>query len=96
MPQNYGLAETNILYRNHSQNIINLMEEWWEMIKNYSKRDQLSFTYILWKNGITLENKRIMNSKTDYKNFLVFKHVKRRTEVSEDIKEKENILETIN
>jgi hypothetical protein len=25
------------------------MEKWWEMILNYSKRDQLSFNYIVWK-----------------------------------------------
>ena len=25
------------------------MEKWWEMILNYSKRDQLSFNYIMWK-----------------------------------------------
>jgi hypothetical protein len=25
------------------------MEKWWEMILNYSRRDQLSFNYIAWK-----------------------------------------------
>ena len=25
------------------------MEKWWEMIKDYSKRDQLSFNYVFWK-----------------------------------------------
>ena len=28
------------------------MESWWEEIKYNSKRDQLSFNYVAWKNGL--------------------------------------------
>lgn len=51
-PRNNGLIQSNILVRNHNNNeCIFLMENWWEMIKKYSKRDQLSFNYIFWKYG---------------------------------------------
>ena len=78
MPKYYGLAEDNLIFRKHCDKTAKLMDEWWYMVENYSKRDQLSFMYILWKNGITLENKKIDNVKTDYKNFLLFRHKKQR------------------
>lgn len=52
-PKNYGLYEANIIYRHHNnEKIIALNEEWWYFIKNFAKRDQLSLTYICWKNNI--------------------------------------------
>lgn len=49
-PHNYGLSETNIIYRKHNDSLVkNLSQKWWYMILNYSKRDQLSLYYILWK-----------------------------------------------
>lgn len=52
-PANYGLNETNFIYRKHNTpEIITMMEEWWTFIKDFSKRDQLSLSYILWKHGI--------------------------------------------
>lgn len=51
-PKNYGLFETNVLFRQHNnEHIISLMNEWWGFIEKYSRRDQLSFTYVLWKNN---------------------------------------------
>lgn len=77
MPKNYGFAETNILYRKHNkQNIQNCMELWWEMVKNYSKRDQLSFTYALWKNDIKPKDINIDNTRLDVNNFYLFPHRK--------------------
>lgn len=52
-PRKFGLYEANILFRKHSdKKVIKLMEDWWEMINNYSRRDQLSLTYCIWKNNI--------------------------------------------
>ncbi len=52
MPMNFGLTENNILIRRHNKSeIINLDEEWWKMF-NYSRRDQLSLTYLFWKKNI--------------------------------------------
>ncbi len=54
-PKDYGLFETNIIYRQHNNNqIIKIMEDWWYWVENYSKRDQLSLTYVLWKNNFRI------------------------------------------
>ena len=49
-PQNAGLHETNVVYRNHNDRGIAYFDKmWWNCIDNYSRRDQLSFDYVLWK-----------------------------------------------
>jgi len=51
-PQNNGLATNPIIIRDHYDSmVIKNMEDWWTEIKYNSKRDQLSFNYIAWKNG---------------------------------------------
>jgi len=51
-PKNYGLGENNILLRKHNNdNVIKLMNDWWEELNSQTKRDQLSMAYVLWKNG---------------------------------------------
>jgi len=50
-PKNNGLATNPIIIRNHHNlDVIKNMEDWWLEIKHNSKRDQLSFNYIAWKN----------------------------------------------
>ena len=52
-PENNGQARnTVILRRHHNQNIIKTMEDWWTEVKYGSKRDQLSFPYVAWKNQL--------------------------------------------
>ena len=48
-PIHNGLFETSILYRRNNTVVNNFDDLWWECINNYSKRDQLSFNYVLWK-----------------------------------------------
>lgn len=51
-PKHYGLFETNVIIRKHNDALCkDIMESWWEEIDKFTKRDQLSFTYSLWKNG---------------------------------------------
>ena len=50
-PKNNGLSETNILLRKHNE-MQDTLDLWWRMIRVYSKRDQLSFNYALWKTGV--------------------------------------------
>ena len=51
-PKNNGLATNPIILRNHNDSdVIKTMEDWWNEIKYNSRRDQLSFNYIAWKNG---------------------------------------------
>lgn len=49
-PRNNGLTETGILFRKHNE-IGTMLDLWWSMIERFSKRDQLSFNYALWKTG---------------------------------------------
>ena len=51
-PHDNGLTETNILFRLH-QKTIHFDQLWWQCIEKYSRRDQLSFDYVLWKTGIS-------------------------------------------
>lgn len=52
-PQDIGLFETGLFYRIHHNDKVALFNQlWWECIEKYSKRDQLSCNYALWKLGL--------------------------------------------
>ena len=48
-PKNNGLFETNVFYRRHTELVARMDIFWWQCIEEYSKRDQLSCNYVLWK-----------------------------------------------
>lgn len=49
-PCNHGLCETNVVFRKHHTRSVREADDlWWRCISNYSRRDQLSFNYVLWK-----------------------------------------------
>lgn len=49
-PIENGLIESGIIFRYHNEeSIIRVMEDWWNEVLHYSKRDQLSFNYVCWK-----------------------------------------------
>jgi hypothetical protein len=55
MPENFGLWENTVIYRKHNQeNIIKLDEEWWEQLRKFTIRDQVSLPYCIWKSGIKI------------------------------------------
>lgn len=57
MPDNFGLIETNFIVRKHMNfKCIELMENWWNNILKWSKRDQLSLPYVIWKSGYTMHD----------------------------------------
>ena len=85
MPRLYGFAENNIIYRKHNQqNIKNIMDEWWYMVSHYSKRDQLSLVYLLWKYGIDVKDITFKNARLNYKNFALFAHKKNRETIKRE------------
>lgn len=49
-PRGNGLAENTIIVRKH-ENVREVSESWWQEILKWSKRDQLSFNYVCWKQG---------------------------------------------
>ena len=52
-PKDHGLCETNVVYRKHGDSLIRRVDDsWWRCIDQHSRRDQLSFNYVLWKLGV--------------------------------------------
>ena len=52
-PENNGLFETGFFIRNNKDSEIkNLMDNWWKEIQHFSRRDQLSINYLVWKYDI--------------------------------------------
>ena len=53
-PNNFGFFECTLLIRRHNaKTCINIMEDWWKEFYYGARRDQLSFMYAVWKNGLT-------------------------------------------
>lgn len=51
-PDHFGLNENNVIWRRHCPLVEKVDDEWWWWITNYSYRDQFSYMYCLWNNGI--------------------------------------------
>ncbi len=52
-PRGIGTWETRVLFRLHSNSKIKQLDTlWWWCIENFSRRDQYSFQYVLWKLGM--------------------------------------------
>lgn len=65
-PSNNGLFWCGFLARKHNR-IININELWWDEINKYSKRDQISFPFVLYK--YNLRPNMLVLSPYDYKNY---------------------------
>jgi hypothetical protein len=57
-PEHFGLVETGLLVRRHTQAVMDLNELWWEQILRYSRRDQVSLPYASWKLGVSINRVR--------------------------------------
>ncbi len=98
-PKNLGLTENGMIVREHNKPlVIKTMEDWWQEIINYSKRDQLSFSFVSWKNKLPYtfldENIRIEDGffyKRDHK----MKGLKRIKQLIKDNKHKNRFLKFI-
>lgn len=57
-PENFGLCEaTVIVYDLKNLNARKIAEQWWkEYLRSDTKRDQIPFPYVLWKNGFTIND----------------------------------------
>lgn len=52
-PKNNGLCETGVFFRRHSDKKVKEFDRiWWSIIDRYSRRDQYSVNYSLWKTGL--------------------------------------------
>jgi hypothetical protein len=61
-PKNQGLFSTGFIVRRNNKNVANFNEIWWDEVKNYSARDQLSQVYSAWKCGLRIDNINIGSS----------------------------------
>ncbi len=67
--------ETNVLFRVHSNDRVKSLDElWWDCIAHYSRRDQLSFPYTLWRTGV--ECPYCLSDHENARNSSLFKYVK--------------------
>ena len=67
MPRHYGLLECNVIARKHNEMCKTIMEEWWKEFMQYSKRDQISLPYVLYKHHIDVKDIATMGENV-YKN----------------------------
>jgi len=54
-PEHNGMAETSILIRRHTPEVIEFSRRWWAEIIRDTHRDQLSFNVICWELGMEYE-----------------------------------------
>lgn len=77
-PPQFGMVEATIIVTDLKNEVARrILEDWWiEFATTFSKRDQLSFPYVVWKNGFTMSdigclgNDEYMNPK-----FRIYRHV---------------------
>lgn len=66
-PEHFGMVATGLIIRNHgNKEIVNFTQKWWEQVRLCSKRDQLSFNYILWKYPLDINIMDFNNIITNY------------------------------
>lgn len=53
-PEHFGMLECNVLVRRHNNVCKKLMDEWWTEFMKFSKRDQMSLPYVIYKNNISI------------------------------------------
>ena len=57
MPEHYGMTTCNVIVRDHENPIVlKLMNDWWKEFMTNCRRDQLSFPYVAWKNGVDMSD----------------------------------------
>ncbi|MDT9302518.1 MAG: tetratricopeptide repeat protein [Limnospira sp. PMC 1281.21] len=53
LPSEWGMIESGVLIRRHNNSSVRKFNElWWKEIDTYSKRDQLSVMFVLWKTNL--------------------------------------------
>jgi hypothetical protein len=57
-PKNWGLVQSGLIIRKNTEDVSYFCNLWWEEIQRGSKRDQLSFNYVLWRYTIPV---RVIN-----------------------------------
>lgn len=84
MPEKFGLPQTCIIIRWHNDPMCVKFEDmWWNEVSRHSHRDQLSFSYVMWKlgkDGVKFLDKNIYQSNVFYRWFVHFPDSKSKNE----------------
>lgn len=73
-PKNNGLVASGILYRKHNDpKVIALMNAWWAEINLKSRRDQLSFNYVCWKENFEYDQCKLSYRGNEFFEYLPHK-----------------------
>lgn len=81
-PKNNGLAQTNVMIRNHKDDgVSSLCEHWWSYLKKYSHRDQTVFNYVLWKFPNLAKKVNIFSARSLFTDFGFYSHGTKETSV---------------
>ena len=59
-PRHNGLYESGVLFRKNDVGVVQLNEEWWNVILHHTRRDQLALNYLLWKRDSSVLIRRIL------------------------------------
>lgn len=66
-PAHNGLIESAVLVRElKDDRVVRLMEAWWQEVLHGSKRDQLSFNYVCWKNDFVYDSTDLYINANNY------------------------------
>jgi GT2 family glycosyltransferase len=96
MPEKAGLISSGIVLRkNSSEQIKEFNEKWWKQVETFSNRDQISFSYVSWKENLKYSCMPMNIYKNKY--FQFNKHVIKESvsSFSEIIEIKENRIEEL-
>jgi len=52
LPEHWGLAETRIVIRRNTPEIVALNEAWWDELRRHSARDQIALPFVCWQAGL--------------------------------------------
>jgi len=89
-PRKMGLFETCVTFRKHSHPlVIKIMHEWWFWVEQYSRRDQLSLTYVLWKNKYKIDPLSSVSYR--YSSNIKFRYESSHVTIEELMKQKEEL-----
>lgn len=62
MPENFGSVICSILIREHNNFICRkIMEDWWNQVEQFSRKDQIAFPYVIWKNNYSMNDVATLN-----------------------------------
>ena len=74
-PHDMGLISAGVLVRRHNEeDVIRTMECWWNEIKEYSSNDQVSYSYVAWKQRFSYDMSPLWIYDNDY--VVILKHQK--------------------